>query len=263
MLEKTLFTLHNVPITPLAIGKFLIIFLLTFVIAKGVRSSVQKLGKKSDRLSREAAAILSRILYYSILFIGILLAAASIGFDLTALAVIGGVLSVWIGISLKGIFHNFVCGLIVLLSRVIHLDEVLELPSGEVGVVTDITLWSTVLTNQAGTQLFLPNTEFIGKKFISRSRDSHSRRVTLPFALPLSKISAGIEETILKTVQEIPYALSTPSPEIWTSGYTTSNGEPALSATLSVFVGEEALMMPDAACQSDFFRKLHESLTGS
>lgn len=258
--NQSLFKIRSVPVTPLGLFKFILIIVIAYLIGKLLRRSIHKLGKKTQFIKSSSVYIISRIVYYVVLLIGIMIAGASIGFDLTAFAVIAGVVAVWVGLSLQGIFHNFVCGIIVLLSRTVKMKDILELPSGDVGKVTDVNLRTTILTTSDGTELVVPNAELVGNRFVNRTLTKYSRRITVPFQLPYDVDKQFVKEKILEGIREIPITLATPEADVWFNGYSISAERIVLECTLAVWVNEHLQTRPNITCHALFFDKIDDVL---
>ena len=70
------------------------------------------------------------------MFIGL----SYLGFNMASFAVIGGAIGVGVGFGLQNIISNFVSGIIILIEKIIKVDDFVDLQSGVMGKVTEINL---------------------------------------------------------------------------------------------------------------------------
>ncbi len=175
-MDKTLFTINEMPITLVNITIFLGIAILSFLIAKGIERGT----RMSRKLSGSALYGLGRLAYYAVFLIGFYIALTTIGIDLTGVAVVVGALSVGIGFGLQAIFNNFVAGIIVLLEKKIHPGNFIELQTGDSGIVIEINVRTTVIETLEHQRIVIPNTEMIAKNLII---GGEFHRVVLSFSV--------------------------------------------------------------------------------
>ncbi|MEY4420084.1 MAG: hypothetical protein RLZZ498_680, partial [Pseudomonadota bacterium] len=112
------------------------------------------LSRAFDDLSmRKVAANALRVL---LLVIGTLFALSSLGFDLTALSVLGGALGVGIGFGLQKLAANYVSGFVILLERSLRIGDFVRVDGFE-GRVTDIKTRYTLVRASNGSESVVPN----------------------------------------------------------------------------------------------------------
>ncbi|MBS0629300.1 MAG: mechanosensitive ion channel [Verrucomicrobia bacterium] len=254
--KQSLFKLGDIPITPLGIIKMILIILIAYLLGTFFKRSIHKFGKKHQLMTNPSLYILSRMIYYFILVIGFIIAGASIGLDLTAFAFIAGAITVWIGFSLQSIFHNFISGIIILLSKSLNVGDVIVLDTGEVGEITEINLRNTILTTADGVDLVIPNSDLVTKKFTNRTLVKKSRRITVPFRIPLSADKAFIKKILAEAVKTAPITLPNPEPELWVTSY----GENFLNCTLAVWVNESLASLPNMSTSAYYFNIIDDTL---
>lgn len=100
------------------------------------------------------------VVHYTILVIGIVAIAQTLGINLTALSVLAGALGVGVGFGLQNIFSNFISGLIVMFERPVKIGDRVEI-AGVKGDVLEIgARRATVVTND-NIAVIVPNQRFI------------------------------------------------------------------------------------------------------
>ncbi len=254
--KQSLFKLGSIPVTPLGLIKMILIIMIAYLVGKFLRRSIHKFGRKHELMTSPALYILSRMVYYVILVIGLIIAGASIGLDLTAFAYIAGAITVWIGFSLQSIFHNFISGIIILLSKSLNIGDIIVLDTGEVGEITEINLRNTILTTSDGVEVVIPNSDLVTKKFTNRTLVKNSRRITVPFRVPLNADKPFIKKILTEAVKAAPITLPHPQPELWVTSY----GENFLNCELAIWVNEALSPLPNMSTNAYYFNLIDDAL---
>jgi small-conductance mechanosensitive channel len=136
---------------------------LVLVLALWVAAAIEKRllrGSGDDLSIRMMAANLVRVL---LVFVGLLIALAAVGIDLTALSVLGGALGVGIGFGLQKIAANYVSGFVILAERSLRIGDTVKIDNFE-GRVTDIRTRYTVVRSISGREAIVPNEMLITQR---------------------------------------------------------------------------------------------------
>ena len=83
-------------------------------------------------------------------------ALSTLGFNLSALALIGGGLSVGIGFGLQELIANFISGILLLFEQSLRLGDIIEV-DGQRGTVSQLRMRATVLRTIDNVEVFVPN----------------------------------------------------------------------------------------------------------
>jgi small-conductance mechanosensitive channel len=103
------------------------------------------------------------IIIYIIAFISILLV---FNIDITAAAAGLGIGAIVIGFGLKDVISNWISGVIIITGGIYRIDDAIRV--GDItGVVTDITLRSTILKTYDRNEVIIPNSTMINEKVIN------------------------------------------------------------------------------------------------
>ena len=130
-------------------------------------------------LPRGVANSASTMTYYLLLMLGLMVALAAAGFEVSQLALVLGALSVGIGFGLQTVVNNFVSGLILMFERPIQPGDTVEL-SGTVGTVRDIGMRATTFTTFEGADVVVPNGMLLSEKLINWTLSTNTRRIDIP-----------------------------------------------------------------------------------
>lgn len=257
--KESFFTIGNIPVTPLGLLKVALIILIASFIGQFLKSNIHKFGAKHQLMRNSSLYILSRLVYYLVLVIGFIIAGASLGFDLTAFAYIAGAITVWIGFGLQSIFMNFICGIIILLTKTLNVGDIIVLESGEVGQIVEINLRTTILATADGIEIIVPNSELVTKKFTNRTLAKNSRRINVVFRLPITVDKQLIKKVLVEAVLKEPNTLPQPQPELWVIGY----GENYLKCEMAIWVNEFLSPLPNMSTNAYYFNVIDDALRAS
>ncbi len=181
----TLFTLGTSQVSMYRI--FGLVFMLVFVwwISVLIERTVPRIASRGNvtRLSKSGVYALSRILRYLVWIVGTTIGLAWLGFDLRSLALVGGAIGVGIGFGLQNIFSNFISGIIILVEQTLKVGDFVDLQSGVVGTVTEISMRYTRVTTNDSVDIIVPNSEFINGRVTNWTLDEAVRRIHIPFGV--------------------------------------------------------------------------------
>lgn len=86
----------------------------------------------------------------------LLVVASTVGLETTSFIAIFSAVAFSVGLALQGSLGNFASGVLILLFRPYKVGDLLTV-DGRVGKVTEIQIFSTVLTNDHGKKIIIPN----------------------------------------------------------------------------------------------------------
>ncbi|HTM83957.1 MAG TPA: mechanosensitive ion channel domain-containing protein, partial [Mycobacterium sp.] len=159
---------------------------------------------------RKMAANLVRAL---LLFIGLLVAVAAMGIDLTALSVLGGAIGVGLGFGLQKIAANYVSGFVILAERSVRIGDMV-LVDGFEGRVTDIRTRYTVIRALNGREAIVPNemliTQRVENTTLADSRVSVGTTVQVAYGTDLLALKPRLEAVVAR----VPRVLADPAPNM-------------------------------------------------
>lgn len=182
---------------------------------------------------------LSRIVHYSMIVIGAIMASQCIGLNLGSLAVLFGFLSVGIGFGLQNVTSNFIAGLILLLERPINVNDRISI-EGQVGKVLQINMRTTIIETGDNVAIIVPNSKFIESSVVNWSYGNPRVRVHVPVGVAYGSDTARVKKILLDIAAKNPLALSDPAPEVLFMQF----GESSLDFELLVWVPDPTQQIP-------------------
>lgn len=139
----------------------ILIFLAGLWLAKKVASMVAKQLEKHeiDITLSNFATNLIRIL---IVIMVAIVALSKLGISVTPMVAAIGAASLGAGLAIQGMLSNYAAGITIIVTRPFVVGNTISV-RGVTGVVKDILLGMTILTNEEGEQISIPNKHIVGE----------------------------------------------------------------------------------------------------
>lgn len=122
---------------------------------------------------------ISSLLNYVILALGVVVGMGLMGVDLSKVTVLAGAFGVGIGFGLQSVVNNFVCGLILLFERPIHVGDLVEV-GDMLAEVRRIGIRASTVRTRHGADLIVPNSQLVTDKVTNWTLGDRLRRIQLP-----------------------------------------------------------------------------------
>lgn len=149
-------------------------------------------------LPRGVPYALSTLTRYGLLLLGVLLALATLGLDLTHITVLVSALGLGLGFGMQDVMNNFVSGLIVLFERPVQVGDSIQM--GDVsGEIRRIGIRSSTVRTGQGAEVIVPNAKIIAERVTNWTLSDHHRRVELQVSVP----SAADAEKIIALLNAV------------------------------------------------------------
>ena len=154
---------------------FLLIIWLTIWITRIVRYIFEDEVVPRIQLKRGVPGAISLMVRLILITIGVLVAIAASGVELSSLAILLGALGVGIGFGLQNIFNNLVSGIILAFERPINEGDIIEI--GKLtGVVQEIGIRASRIKTADGAEVIIPNGNLISNELINWTLADKKRR---------------------------------------------------------------------------------------
>lgn len=188
--------------------------------------------KGMDRGVRDS---IKKLLHYSLIFVGLLLALSLAGIDLKNFAVLAGAFGIGIGFGLQNIVNNFVSGIILLFERPIKVGDMVVI-EGEWGTVRKIGLRSTVVETIDQSEIIVPNSDLVSQKVTNWTLSTKVARVVLAVGVAYGSDLTKVLEILLEAAHQNDEALPDPAPSAIFVGF----GDSSLDFELRVWIADIA-----------------------
>lgn len=197
---------------------FIVFALALMFWANGMIDNFVKQAKEMDATQKQ---LLTRITKVFIVLIGIYVILPSLGIDLTALTVFGSAVGVGLGFGLQKIASNFLSGFIILLDRSIRIGDRI-IVNGTTGIVTQITTRYTVMQAFDGSEVIIPNEQFITNTVINQTHSHNDIGAELVVSVGYSSDLTDVIETLRDCIRSIEQIRSDREPTIVIQNLNTS-----------------------------------------
>jgi small-conductance mechanosensitive channel len=239
-----LFYIGDTPVTPGSLLRFVLIIVFGYLLSRFVRLLLLRVQRRREQTAESSSFYtLGRILHYVIMTIALLAAFASLGLDISNLALIASALSVGIGFGLQSIVSNFLSGLILLFEGSLRVGDFIELDSGVTGVVKEIKTRYTRINTNDNVDIVVPNSELVSFKLTNWTLREPVVRIRIPFGVAYGTDMELVRKAALEAADEVPStikAMSGRTPDVLLVEF----GDSSLDFELRVWVSREGVVRP-------------------
>lgn len=199
------------------VGVRLGISLVVFACALGVGGVVQKsfvvaLGR--SKLNRNLKLLAGRIVYLTIVVIGVVIILAIWGTGIVLPVALLGALSVALSFALQDVLKNLVAGVYLLIEHPFVLGDRINVTTFT-GEIKDIQIRYTALTTDDGERVLVPNSILFSSAVINLS-EANRKRGSLTVTVP-ARAGADLdrtEEQIRQALRQVRNVLLDPEPQV-------------------------------------------------
>ena len=171
-----------VRLTLLDVLRTVMYFAALFWAASFAGRAIDQQLEKTDELSPAFKALVSKVLGILLPILALLVALQMTGFNLATLAIFSGAVGLGIGLGLQGTVSNFAAGFTLLADKSIKPGDGIEL-DGTFGWVTEMKSRYVSIRTRDGTEMLIPNDQFMTNGVINWSRSDKVVRLHAPFGV--------------------------------------------------------------------------------
>lgn len=208
------------------------IIIVGFWLAKRLKKTLKIILEKRDIDPSVRTFILDFVSWVFRILV-IITALAKLGIEMTSFLALLGAAGFAIGMAFSGALGNFAGGILLLVLRPYRVGDVV-IAKGDLGKVTDIQLFNTVLLTFDNKTIIIPNGEVI-KDSITNFTKQEIRRVDFDFGLSYGHDYEAAKEVILELCSKNEMILKDPEPFVGVK----SLGDSAVDITCRVWTSTE------------------------
>lgn len=198
----------------------IIVFLTALLVAGPAARAVKRSARRKIE-NEETVLLIARLLRWSIIILGLILALDQVNFDITGFAAGLGIAGLTIGFALQEIARNFIAGILIFLRQPFRIGESVQV-AGFAGVVEEITTRDTMLRTWDGERVILPNTDVLENPIINYSAISQRRR-TIYIGLGYGQDADQAMVVFRETIEGVPGVLTDPAPTVFAESLADSS----------------------------------------
>jgi small-conductance mechanosensitive channel len=179
------------------------------LLMRGLRRQISRVAGPSAGLS--GAETLTRLIRYALIGLGSLMILQASGFDVSALALFGGVLGVGIGFGLQNVTSNFVSGVLMAFERPIQPGDYVSLGALS-GTVLRIGARSTWIRTPDHVTILVPNSRFLEAEVVNWSHGDPLCKLHAPIGVAYGSDVGRVRRALLEAAAGTPRVLLDPRP---------------------------------------------------
>jgi potassium efflux system protein len=229
-IDKPFLVIGGTQVSTAKLLEFILAVLIVIVVSRAVAAVLGSRVLSRTSMDRGLQYAISRLTYYVLLIVGLLIALQTSGIEVGSLTVILGALGVGVGFGLQTFVNNAVSGLILLIERPIKVGDWIEV-SGVGGRVMRIGARSTTITSSDNIAMIIPNSELVIQRVVNWSYGDPTVRFRIPIGVAYGSDMNEVRGALLEVAAAHPGVLRDPAPAVFFSGF----GDSALSLELAVW----------------------------
>ncbi|OAI46649.1 hypothetical protein AYO45_06245, partial [Gammaproteobacteria bacterium SCGC AG-212-F23] len=201
----------GIVITPVHVLQLCVVVSLIFWGGRWTREFSYRLllARIKDLGLRDSLAILTQ---YFVILIGLLVAMKIVGIDFKMLTVVAGAFVFAVGLGLRDLANNFVCGFLLLLERPLRVGDTIEI-NGFEGDVVHIGSRAVTIRTIDHMEVMVPNAEIFSKTFLNWTAKDTIVRSIISLHVDHHDQPLFVQKLILETLASIKEVLTDPEPE--------------------------------------------------
>ncbi|MFH1574145.1 MAG: mechanosensitive ion channel domain-containing protein, partial [Acidobacteriota bacterium] len=162
-------------------------------------------------LARGIPGTISKLIHYSLVALGFLVAISAAGFGLDRLTVLAGAFGIGIGFGLQDVVKNFVSGLILLFERPIKIGDIVQL--GDLGgEVTGIGIRASTIRTWEGADVVVPNGNLLSDRLVNWTLADPLRRIEVQVGVAYGTDPKRVLDLLQRVATRHPEVIDKPAP---------------------------------------------------
>ena len=207
------FTIGSVTISITDILAAVVIFVAAMVATRMTQRLLAEKVLPQTRLNQGIQHSLSAGFGYVGIVVAAALGVATLGIDLSNIALIAGALSVGIGFGLQNVVNNFVSGMILLVERPVKVGDWVVVGQNE-GFVKRINVRATELETFQMASVIIPNADFLSTAVINWTHKDSYGRIEVQVRVAFGSDTEKVRKILLACAYEHARVVRWPEPHV-------------------------------------------------
>ncbi|MBU1216587.1 mechanosensitive ion channel [bacterium] len=198
--------------------------LLIFFIGKWVVKKVTKVIKAFMHKANVDKTLIefgSSLIYFLLLLMVVMASLNALGVNTTSFIAVLGAASLAVGLALQGTLSNIGAAVLIIVFRPFKVGDVID-AGGATGKVSNINLFSTIITPADNRAIIIPNSAIIAGNITNFTSQSE-RRVDLTFGIGYGDDLKLAKETLMQIISTHEKVLAEPEPFVAVSALAESS----------------------------------------
>ena len=224
-------TIPGLPITYAAAGMAVLIGVLTGTAARNLPALLEMLLLERLPIDRSDRYAILAVVRYVLVVLGIVSISQTLSIQWENVQWLAAALTFGLGFGLQEIFANFVSGLIILFEQPVRVGDVVTI-DGVSGVVSQIRIRSTTITDWDRKEYIVPNREFITGKLLNWTLNDTINRLVIPVGVAYGSDPNRVREILSNVIAAQAHVMRDPPPVVTFEGF----GDSSLDFKIRVFL---------------------------
>lgn len=203
----------------------LVIFIFSIFLARLLAKAVRRVMRRRKE-DIELTVLITRLVRWTVIGLGIILALDQAGQDVTALLTGLGILGFTVGFALQDISANLVSGILLLFEQPFEINDAIQV-AGYAGTVKAINLRATEMLTWEGLLVLIPNKDVFTNTITNYSRISQ-RRIGLSVGVGYDSDLKEVERIAIEAVKGVAGVKEDPAPSFTVDSF----GDSAINTTV-------------------------------
>lgn len=233
LLDKSLFHLSGRSVTGATLLTMVVVVVASLMLSRALRGAISEVLRRRNLPQEGRWQIISRLLHYTVLTLGIAIALDTFGINLGALFTAGAVFAVGFGFAMQTIAQNFVSGLILVIEGAIKPGDVLMV-DGQVVRVIDMGIRSTLARSRFDEELIIPNSSIVQATVKNFTLHDSLFRVVVPVGVSYSSDMDSVRKALNDAALAVPDRVVDQEPVVQMLGF----GDSSVQWEVSVWIDD-------------------------
>lgn len=146
----------------------------------------------------------------------------TVGVQMTSIIAVLGAASLAIGMALSGTLQNFAGGMVILMFKPFKVGDVIEISTGQSGVVKKIMIFTTEIRTFDNEIIFVPNS-LLSNNMITNLSRGDIRRTDVSVGVSYGTDVEKVRKILIKLLQKNEKIIQEKTPEIFVSSLADSS----------------------------------------
>lgn len=178
--------------------------------------------KTESIITPTVAPLTNKIVNIALFLVAVIIVLDHFGINIGSLLVSLGVGSLAIALAAQDTLANMVAGFVIMIDRPYRVGDRIQLPSGEIGDVTQIGLRSTHILNFDNNHVVVPNAEMVKSRIINYSYPHESVRAYVDIGVAYGTDVTQARHILLNIANNHNDVLKDPAAEVFVTEFASS-----------------------------------------
>ncbi len=218
LLDSFSFDVGHLRISILTIIEWMISFGVLLWIAILISEMLEQRISRVPHLTPSVQVLIGKLFKFSMVSLAAVISLASIGINLTALAVFSGALGVGIGFGLQRITANLLSGIMLLMDKSIKPGDIIRI-GGTYGWVNSLGARYVSVETRDGIEFLIPNEDIITQQVENWSHNNDLARLKLPVRISYEADVDKALSLMVQAAENRPRVMTKPAPRALMLGF--------------------------------------------